>query len=281
MPTEYYNKLTNYGDTIVDFTHVKNTVLSQSEIEKTLFTNNNPYWDDDTILLAKNNQNTEAGNIIGMDGMPNKWRLNRTGIGSASSQLIAEMDILQLAIKDYTVSNQKNYLYQLSPISDTEIGSPAEQEFVTTMFNWCLIDLIPTSDKTIFNAGEKFFFDLDIKSGALSTETDRTEYETYTQFNKVSVGARKFIRGSLSSLIGHMSNNDYIDTTDFRQLLQTVISNGRMKLLKNRKGDVFVVNTHTQSNQFRDEIGVQPTDNSFDFMEIMNVKDITVIGEVI
>jgi hypothetical protein len=123
----------------------------------------------------------------------------------------------------------KSYIYNIFPSTINEIGEPLEtSELTTDYYGWFLID-----EET----GTCYEFNLNTQSGEIQTETDFTEYKNYTKYPGFSIGDRKYIRGTVSAIVGEITVDGKLDqTTDYLDGLRDFILNGKEKLLKNPKG---------------------------------------------
>ena len=263
VPTAF-EKITIYGEQSVDFLWVKNKVLTDAEIEaitNTLI----PIWDPDTILLANyNNNSINAGNIITLDNPIIKWIVQREDGFSPIRKSIASVANTVNEIIDYTISANKDYQYYIFPLTATETGEPLATDSVNADFyNWSLTD--PTTSNV-------FLFDLNLQSGSIVNEIDRSEYQTFSKYNKISRGKRDFIRGSIDCLAGSIDvNGNYESPISYLSTLRDIINNGNLKYLKSRKGDIWAVDTFGFKYNYMDMIGSQPQDISFEFVEIAEV----------
>lgn len=262
IPTAF-DKITIYGQQTVDFTWVKNVVLSDAEIESILI-NNTPVWDSDTILLANFDNSLNAGNIVNLSSPIVKWVIQRQDESESLRQTVASLPNTTSQYFDYTVAGNKEYQYFIFPITSTETGEPLATENISTNFyNWSLTDPITNT---------VFLFDLNLESGDISNEIDRTEYQTYTKYNKISRGVRDFIRGSVNCIAGYINvNGEYQSPISYISELKSVINNGNVKYLKSRKGDIWAVDTYGFKYKYMDDIKDQPQQISFEFTEIAEV----------
>ena len=262
VPTAF-EKITIYGEQAVDFLWVKNKVLTDAEIEA-IAIDDTPIWDADTILLANYDDSINAGNIVTLDNAIVKWVVQRQEASSAIRQTISSVANTVSELNDYTIAANKNYQYYIFPVTATETGEPLESDAIDADFyNWSLTDPV---------ANTVFLFDFNLDSGDIVNDIDRSEYETFTKFNKVSRGKRDFIKGGITCLAGYInSNGNYESPITYLENMKDIINNGNIKYLKSRKGNVWAVDTYGFKYKYMDAISDQPQTISFEFMEIAEV----------
>lgn len=241
-----------------------NTVTYQDIMEKSAFdiegTINLPSWDDDTLLLALFNETLDGGNVLGSAEI-NKWVIKRREIGgSGILKTIGQTpNVNTTKFTDYTVPSKREYEYQIFPESDNIIGNPLVTDTIKTDFyGWYLVGE---------HEGIVYKFDMDLESGNIQNDTDVHEHETYTKYNAFSYGERDFIRGNIRVLAGTIKDYQFEQDVDFLNELRAFINNGKEKLLKSRKGDIWRVRTNNFDVKYRDKYSQQIADISFNFVE--------------
>lgn len=198
---------------------------------------------------------------IGTLVIPTKWQLFRKKLDDNSIKFLGEFSRDVVKIRDFGIANNTNYKYLLFPVTQNQMGYSLESNMVLT--KWWFYSITDAITK------ETFTFYLDVASSDNKVIADRAEYMGFTQFNKVSVGSRNYISGSLNCLISNLDTNcEVVDTIDLRDKLRSCINNGNSKILKNRKGDVWLVDTYDFNFKFRDEFHEQLQDISFSFIQI-------------
>jgi hypothetical protein len=258
-----YSKVTVYGNSIIDKLHIKNVEetidnLLEIDISKRLV------WDDNTIAMAEYDNTLGAGSILGLNSNIINWDIGRREVGSSVSKILTTLDYNNSEYIDYTTITNKNYIYDIYPITETEIGSPLESDVITPMYNyWYLID---ETDGTTY----KLYLNFD--SGSLKDNVDMSEFETYSKFNAFSFGKRSFIRGTLTCIIGEITPSGELDqTVEYVDNLRAFINNGKQKILKSSKGDIWRVVTSGLDGDYMDEVASNPNTLTFNFVQVGEV----------
>jgi hypothetical protein len=265
-----YSKIRIYGSGTVDNLQILDKELTNTEIED-IDTSEELGWTSNTLLLAKFDGNLIAGNIDSGEIVETveNWQITRRESDSSVLTVLDTIDVSELSFVDYTCQQDKNYIYDVFPLTDTQICQVLETEEIETDFwGWYLIGT--DSDDTTY----VYHLDLNVSFGGYQTEEDFTEYENFTQFNAFAKGLRKFIRGSLSAIAGTIttSTGDFLQTVDYIYDLQNRIQDISTKILKSRKGEIYKVKTHGfTANPVNDGIKSQPYIIKFDFIECENV----------
>lgn len=277
-----FNKVTLLGEQLIDYLWITNKVLTNAEILETEPYNYIPSWTPDTIFLANFDDTLQAGSIKTLNENIIKWLIYRKKNGNTSLDLVASIDAVHDFIMDYSVGNQTGYQYYIFPLTQNTIVSPIISDIITTdWWNWSLVDIEESTTKDLFyvNTDNIWNFELNIESGAMTQNLDKQTYVGFSQFPKVSTGNRDYYTGSLSCLIGKITNNIYIDTIDTQENFRKFIKNGKQKLLKDRKGNAFLVDTTGNSFDVTDTLSEQVVAISFNWMQIGTIDDISIIEE--
>ena len=277
-----FNRVTLLGEQLIDYLWITNKVLTNAEILETEPYNYIPSWTPDTIFLANFDDTLQAGSIKTLNENIIKWLIYRKKNGNTSLDLVASIDAVHDFIMDYSVGNQTGYQYYIFPLTQNTIVSPIISDTITTdWWNWSLVDIEESTTKDLFyvNTDNIWNFELNIESGAMTQNLDKQTYVGFSQFPKVSTGNRDYYTGSLSCLIGKITNNVYIDTIDTQENFRKFIKNGKQKLLKDRKGNAFLVDTTGNSFDVTDTLSEQVVAISFDWIQIGTIDDISIIEE--
>lgn len=227
-------------------------------------------YNTNTILINWN----LPDNTYGLTG----WSLYRQKQGALTLDFVKKIDFNGTSITDALVGTNQSYKYVLFPETSSQIGGGLNSDYINVDFyNWSLTSIIPTAVDNQYTIGDVFLFDLDVNAGEIKSEVDVYEYPGFTKFDKISKGKRDIQKGKLTALMGYIdTNNNYVDTVNLRQQLQSVINNGEYKLLKSRKGDILLIQTMNFTYNPRSEIESQPLDISFEWQEVEDIEGISV-----
>lgn len=264
-----YDSMTIFGGGIFDKLWIVNkdiTKISDQEMQQYF---NIPKWTIDTTFLANFNLNLTAGNIDIPGENPVAWRISKRAKDSSINQYINTVPPTITEYKDYIVKNGTEYIYEITPITTNAMGQALKStSILSDYYGWFLIDE---------EEGICFNFDINVESGSINAESDQTEYETFNQFNTYSQGKRNFIRGNIKGIVPESlpinGTTQMIQSPEFIQTLQDFINNGKRKLLKSRKGDMwYVMTTDFSREQLSDSIQDQIDVVSFSFSEVGKVS---------
>jgi hypothetical protein len=271
-PKSQQNKITFYGDCVLDGIHLQNTEISDSEIlalnSEELFFNIN------TILLANFEHTLECGNLYDSVYPVQSLRIRRIGENESLNKIIAEvpydsLDVNNMKYIDYTPQNRKNYTYTISPmvLKDGTVYEARGCEGVglVDFYGWTLssIEATPTQYK----------FDLEIESDNIEVVTDFKKYDTYGIYPIFRWGNRNYRESALKTIpysYTALTDTFDIDTTVLNNI-KSFINDKNTKVLRNAAGEQFNVVTHDFSYKYFDTIQDQPFKISFRFTEVADV----------
>lgn len=278
LPTKY-TKLSIFGNQYIDYLWVRDKVIEPSTEE--LVYNYVPQWNSDTMLLATYENSINGGNITSLQENVVSWLVYRLDRSSSTLKFIAKLPVAQSSLIDYMVQNQKEYQYVVFPETASYLGAPMESTFVTTdWWNWSITDIDATTTDGLYTADVEntWIFELDIASSDISHNFDAQLIETMARFPKVSIGEQNYISSGLNCYLGNVSNAQYInDTPDKQQKFRDFVCNGKLKLLKDRKGNAYIISIISNSLQNNDTLDAQPTKVSFGWVQLDKIDDYSVI----
>jgi hypothetical protein len=218
-------------------------------------------WNTDTLLYAEFTNNLQAGALM-VNSTIDSWEILRYETDSTYPvTLETALDGAETSLTDYTPILGKTYYYKILPVTSGAVVSAIQSNTVTVDYdNWILIDSV---------TGDSFYFTIGLESGDRPQVTFVTEYNGFTETPAVFQAPANYMTGQIKCYLGYMDTNDeYIDTPDYYNLLKAFIVNGNEKYLKDRKGNIWRVATKSLVGSFDDKIGEQPTTISFSYTEV-------------
>ena len=259
-----YSKCRVYGNATVDKLHIKNIEMSNEEIANIIITDD-LIWDVNTLLMAEFKSNLVAGNISEIMNPIINWQVNRREADGTTLKVLKTLGVSETEFIDYTCQQGKKYVYSNNALADNEMSEPLEAEEIETYFYGYY--LVSEEEGVVYK------FDLNIQSGTKQYEDDTTIMNNYTEYPSIAMGKRRYFNDTVSCICGEINidgkllqNVDYIDT------LREFILNGKQKLWKTRKGQIYRIFTSGfQETVLDDGIGEQPLIVSFNITQVGDV----------
>lgn len=253
-----------FGAGVYDKLWIRNFREPKSYFENLKLENYKPTWTQDTVFLAEFQEDLEGGNMVLAEGEDViSWMINKRPKDSLVNQYLDTVPAEVTSYKDYQVRKGDGYIYQILPITQNTIGQPLETpNLISDYYGWFLID---EEDGLVFK------FDINLVSGDLSSTDNQVEYETFNQFNTYSQGKRNFLKGQITGIVPESIPVDGVmeQSAEFMITLQDFVNNGKKKLLKSRKGDLwYVMTSGFARRQLSDSIEQQIETVTFNFVEI-------------
>jgi hypothetical protein len=258
-----YNRITFFGDITIDNVWIRERILSDAEINAMNY-KIAPTWTSDTIFLALFEHNSiNAGNIINLTSPIISWDIYRKTVEENILTYLTTVDHSIKTYVDFTTQAYKTYIYEIFPITATEIGDALQTApLYTDYFGYYLID---PDDGTVYK------FDLNISSGEFQYEEDVTVYKTYVQYPAVTKGKTNYLKNTITALAGTISCTEgFLQPIDYINTLEAFITNGKIKLYKTRKGGIYKVYTRNFHYKILENDGIveQPMLITFDVFEV-------------
>lgn len=279
-----YNKATLYGNSIVDYLWIKDYIAQQSEINNVNAYTYAPVWDGNTLLLATFDKDINAGNIVSLTDNVLYWQVYKRKPDDASLTFVAKIPASQYKIIDFNVLNGNEYQYTIFAETENYISAPLEQlGFVkASWWNWSLVGLQESDTDGLYYADSEniWLFDTMLTSNGFDQNIDKYIMENFTQFPKISSGKKNYLSSSLTAFLSNvdLETGKYVDTVEQYNRFVDFIAQPTPKLLRDRKGNGWVVSTTGNSMQYIDESTEQITKVSFNFVQLNDINSVNVIG---
>ena len=235
--TSTYSNLKIFGAGTFDDVHVLNRVLSQSEIDS-LDLLEEPEWDVFTLMLAKFNNNLQAGNIVSLDDPIDNWIVRRKRSDESKFTVLAELEADATEYTDRLAESRKTYTYQAIPLAGDALGEPIEDDNVVTDFQRVVL-LDPDTE-------EGYSFCLEVGRSQITTNERVTQQQTKGKYDTFLTENRKFASGSISTIpeSNSVTAQEIEQDIAFINQLEDFITNGNEKILKFESGFTYRVYTN-------------------------------------
>lgn len=279
-----YNKATLYGNSWVDYLWIKEVVADNEEIQKVDDFLYSPIWDGNTLLLATFDKDINAGNIVSLTDNVLYWQIYRKKPDETTLSYITKIPVYQYNFSDFNVLNNGEYQYTIFAETENYISAPLTQVGYSKVswWNWSLVGLVDTDTDGLYYADNDniWLFDTMLTSNALDQNIDKYIMENFTQFPKISSGKKNYLSGSLTAYLSNvnMETGKYSDTVEQYNKFVDFIAQPTVKLLRDRKGNGWVVSTTGNNMQYIDESAEQITKVSFEFVQLNDINHINVVG---
>lgn len=276
-----YNSIKLFGNQKVDYLIQTNQVLSEEEIQETLdplFKPDFGIFPDKLNIMAPYTDDIVSSFIKGLTEPLIGWQIYKSKKGENFLTKIAEVGKDIISLTDYMVANQTEYTYYVIPITEGQIGINLKSSPVkTNWWNWSVMSISNVSGN-IYVPDEIWIFRNNLSSGQIQQTLDKTTYQNFTKYPKVSSGESNYITGSISCLLGDVDckSNKYIEPAEKFDAWRNFCVNGKNVILKDAKGHIYRVEIVSNSSQYMDEAYELPSTISFSFVECDSTDDITV-----
>lgn len=277
-----YNKATLYGNSIVDYVWIKNYVAEQSEIDTVSAYTYSPQWDDTTLMLAPFNSDINGGNVVGLSDNVIAWQIYKRKPDDSVFTFVAKVPAAQYKVSDFNVLNNDEYQYTIFAETENYISAPLEQkDFVkASWWNWSIVGLNDSGTNGLYYADSDniWLFDTMLTSSGFDQNIDKYIVENFTQFPKISSGKKNYLSSSITAFLNNIKDGRYVDTVEQYNRFVDFIAQPTPKLLRDRKGNGWVVSTMGNNMRYIDESVEQITQISFNFVQLNDIQSVNVIG---
>lgn len=216
--------------------------------------------------------NTATGYVFSV------YRENKTN-NNNTLEFIAKLTDGSLSVTDHNVQNNMEYAYHVYKEDEDYISSDVISNIVKTCWwDWTITGFY-LDDNGVYRVDPYniWRFSLNIESGDISETMSKTIYDNLTRFPKVSSGNMDYNQGSITCIAGKIQNDKYEENIGIIRQWNYFCSGSDLKLLKDRKGNRWIVDITSSSTKTADESNEQYTTITFNWIEIMDAENISII----
>ena len=278
------NNVKLYNNIKLDFFHIEDAAGDNLNI----FNNVRfiPVLNNYSRFLVTFDDGTTTAQGIVDEALGYTFSIYREVEGTNNLIYVARLDEGALSIIDYGVVNNTNYRYYIFQEDDSAVSEAVISNNVQTCWwDWSLADLIPSDEDNLYYVDDSniWKFDLNLSSASMTNTMSTTVYDSLAQYPKVSVGNTNYSTGGITCLLGSISRDGssaltYQEPAILMDLWKAFCSNGRMKLLKDRKGNAYLVAITSNSSQIDDILSEQPNTITFNWVQVGDISNTSVVG---
>ena len=268
-----------FGGTHIDYIHVEGTTANH---DASLVNKYIPVLNQNTILLLTFDGDTGIkgtgllGNLEGYTYTVYREDLTK----GTTMNYVATITNGNLTVTDYNIVNNHQYQYLVFVETEDYICNPQETDIINTCWGqWELIGLKNTENSNEYRVDTDNIWqlNLDLESAEQIQNIEKIEYKNLTRFPKISQGEINYVSGTISCLLGQLNNEGhYIESAEILEQWRDFIDNAELKLLKDRKGHSYIVQTMSSSNTTKDETMEQMNVISFGWTQVKNVTGLVI-----
>ena len=248
---------------------------------------------NDSIIKDKGNGKLLINDIEFMDNLDGTttvenitFKTNNNGEMTINGMLIKNTYII-----DYNLINNSYYKFKVITIKNSggilatnNLYFSKEVEYKTCGDSYTLIDIFENEDGT-YSTGDSWSFKYNLEIGDTTINQNKNKIDTLSPYPVIFNGKNNYESGTISALIGDVDSNNYYENNDINnvdKLLQCkeFICNNNLKLLKDYKGNRWIVRTFDNPSYSIDTKSMnQVTKISFSWVEVMP-NDISVVDQI-
>ena len=278
------NNVKLYNNIKLDFFHIEDAAGDNLNI----FNNVRfiPVLNNYSRFLVTFDDGTTTAQGIADEALGYTFSIYREVEGTNNLIYVARLDEGSLSVTDYGVVNNTNYRYYIFQEDDSAVSEAVISNNVQTCWwDWSLADLIPSDEDNLYYVDDSniWKFDLNLSSASMTNTMSTTVYDSLAQYPKVSVGNTNYSTGGITCLLGSISRDGssaltYQEPAILMDLWKAFCSNGRMKLLKDRKGNAYLVAITNNSSQIDDVLSEQPNTITFNWVQVGDISNTAAVG---
>lgn len=276
------------SNTITNFTSASENILNT---------------DKNTVLINTFSTNVNAWYFSNNNLNKNPFFIYRTSPSQKYFDYLGNISNGDNVFIDYNVSSNNFYHYLVAVKSPDESGKyiifenleedKTPHYIQTTWDTWSLCSIAETDVENQYKmvSDQVWILGNNLESNDTAQNLSITSWNTLGQYAKTSVGKQNYDSGSFSCLLGNvtktgsnyyteaLTSNNYSLQTEMTEAWKQFISDGNLKLLRDRKGQKWIVQVIGNSTRkIKDETQEQMTVISFEWQEVLNSSNISIIN---
>lgn len=280
-------KLTAMDNVKLDFLHIE----EQSSTNQDIFSNKKykPTLNNHSRFLATfDDANTIAEGIADI-ALGYIFSVYKEIKGTNQLRYVAHIDEGVLSVLDCNVVNDTTYKYYIFKEDDEVISEAvASNDITTCWWDWSLVNLsVDKNDESLYYADvdNVWKFGLNLSSSETTRNMSVTTYDNLTKYPKISSSKMNYGSGSITCLLGKVqktndSLGEYVEPVSMLEEWNDFCADGKIKLLKDRKGNAMLVAITGASANVDDILTEQPNTITFNWVQVGDVADITIIQKI-
>ena len=223
-----------------------------------------------------------------------RQELNDNPISWQTKELVYDTGGNYGGFNDFTIPNQGRFRYMIVPYQDnvtSEYIENATQVYESVLTNAFTLNMdgytitaitdtgYEADGKPLFSLGNTYKFYIDVDSGTITQNTDKTLHVGYGKYSSLTSTKSEYLSGTLSGLLGYVEcpQNEYTETPERIREWRKFITQDCQYILRTPKGDVWVVNiTDNPTTEYLADTPNNPTKFSFSWAECCDINEILV-----
>lgn len=219
-------------------------------------------------------------------------------------------------VRDYNVTNDRFYRYYIYPVLNNEEGGQtavqvSQGTIQTSWTCWSITELHPVAGDSLsytVSPSDVWLFKYNVTTGEQTQNISRSEQKTLGRFPRYAQTRQNYITGTVTCLLGSemlpmswvdkqnykgdtiltreggyqevlpftskLSSNDKVDMLN---AWRDVVHSPNPKLLKDRKGQSFIVTLTSSTNQPQDNVRYQPDTINFGWTQIGTLDNVQIL----
>lgn len=239
-----------------------------------------PTLNSNSVALVTFDSGDNNDNGITYSSLGYTFSVYREKNNSNQLELVAKIQEGNLSLLDFNVSNNNTYTYYIFKENDdyTSIAN-VSNDVQTCWWNWSITGFIEDSNGNyVLDTNNVWQFDLNIETADVNQNISKTVQNNFTQYPKISTAKMNYRSSSITCLLGNIRNDVYVETADLKQAWNDFCTSTDIKLLKDRKGNKFLVEIISSSSKVADESREQYNTITFGWTEVGPTDDLVMIG---
>lgn len=223
-----------------DYVLVSDGNLSEDQKENILYNSSYQPRDIKALFYADFDSSANAGGF-GSTGVTN-FAIYRTSPGydekltHICDMAIADGD----TVIDASASNGIPYVYYAYENGSGTNGALESSQITTCIWDWSILSCTQDSDGT-YHPQQIFTFGKNLTTGDTSNNNTPQILQNFTQYPTVQKAPFNYKSGTLTSLIGTITEGKYSDTAKLRNDILELSTTSNTLFLKSRKGDIIKI----------------------------------------
>lgn len=227
---------------------------------------------------------TEPGIVISSWEIYKRKKTNE--VWPSTFDFVVSLDAAARQLYDANVCSNGEYQYRIFPIiNDSSVlktGAPYPDSDIVEMSNWDidLFNIIPTNTPDVYYVDTTNFwrFELDIAFGPMVQNIDKTVYSSLSKYPKVSTGMKNYYTGDLNCYLSDVyALEQKLDTFEKQNKFREFVNDGKLKILKDRKGHVLLIDILTCQFTTNYNLTALPITVSLTWVQIGDTTDLKII----
>lgn len=271
-----------YGNQDCAYVYYVEGALNSTQAESIENDSGCPEWDTNTQFRIDFSNGLVAGNASFGSDPPTEYKIYRIDAETDESSLAVTLSGDKRGFTDYAIAKGHTYKYNISPASESHIGSAIETDEVSTdIRSWELLVVDDTDEDNVYTLSAIYRFKFNTDDVVLQNNTTINKLRNFTPYMKLQRDQTNCWSGTLSSLAGvyDCETQSYTESVTLLDAIKALSTSLKTKFLRDLDGHLYKIDISSSIEMTQQVFGNRrATAKKLEWTEIGSADDVQIVA---